>query len=134
MLHLFEANLVIFYITDSVIALGVLYFVTPKTPTSGEALEKALASLLSVVGGCENQPQAIYKVAYQQSHVAASVPVDASDVLPSLPLDLAFSDTALEPVREAWTKVVGPVADDPDMQYMKFEDREGVGEEDEIYE
>ncbi|WYZ39341.1 hypothetical protein EsH8_III_001255 [Colletotrichum jinshuiense] len=113
---------------------SVLYFVTPKTPTSGEALEKALASLLSVVGGCENQPQAIYKVAYQQSHVAASVPVDASDVLPSLPLDLAFSDTALEPVREAWTKVVGPVADDPDMQYMKFEDREGVGEEDEIYE
>ncbi|GKT62546.1 rab protein geranylgeranyltransferase component A [Colletotrichum tofieldiae] len=113
---------------------SVLYLVTPKTSDSGGALEKALASVLSILGEGGDQPQAIYKVAYEQAKAASSASADASDILPSLPLDLAFSDTALEPVREAWTKVVGPVADDPDIQYMKFEDREGVGDEDDVYE
>ncbi|KXH62971.1 rab protein geranylgeranyltransferase component A [Colletotrichum salicis] len=114
---------------------SVLYFVTPKTSTSTEALEKALASLLSALGNGEDKLEAIYKVAYQQAQAAASLPADASDVLPSLPLDLAFSDTALEPVRDAWTKAMGPAAEDPDIVYMKFEDREGVGdEEDDVYE
>ncbi|KAK1656198.1 rab protein geranylgeranyltransferase component A [Colletotrichum phormii] len=114
---------------------SVLYFVTPKTSTSTEALEKALASLLSALGNGEDTPEAIYKVAYQQAHAAVSVSADASDVIPSLPLDLAFSDTALEPVRDAWRKVMGPAAEDPDIVYMKFEDREGVGdEEDDVYE
>ncbi|EFQ32754.1 rab protein geranylgeranyltransferase component A [Colletotrichum graminicola M1.001] len=113
---------------------SVLYFVTPKTANSAEALEKASASLLSALGDGESQPQVIYKVAYEQAKAASSASADASDVLPSLPLDLAFSDAALEPVRQAWAKVAGPVADDPDTQYMKFEDREGVGDEDDVYE
>ncbi|KAI3557490.1 rab protein geranylgeranyltransferase component A [Colletotrichum abscissum] len=113
---------------------SVLYFVTPMTPTSAEALEKALASLLSALGDSEHKPQAIYKVAYQQAHAAASNSADASEVLPSLPLDLAFSDTALEPIKDVWTKVMGPAAEDPDIVYMKFEDREGVGDEEDVYE
>ncbi|OHE99757.1 rab protein geranylgeranyltransferase component A [Colletotrichum orchidophilum] len=113
---------------------SVLYLVTPKTSTSTEALEKALASLLSALGNGDDQPQAIYKVTYEQAGAASSVSADASDVLPSLPLDLAFSDTALGPVKEAWTKVVGSAAEDPDIVYMKFEDREGVGDEEDVYE
>ncbi|KAK1985402.1 rab protein geranylgeranyltransferase component A [Colletotrichum cereale] len=113
---------------------SVLYFVTPKTTNSGQALEKASASLLSALGDGESRPQVIYKVAYEQAKATSPASADASDILPSLPLDLAFSDTALEPVREAWMKVVGPVPDDPDTQYMKFEDREGVGDEDDVYE
>ncbi|KAK1715992.1 rab protein geranylgeranyltransferase component A [Colletotrichum acutatum] len=113
---------------------SVLYFVTPLTPTSAEALEKALALLLSALGDGEDKPEAIYKVAYQQALAAASDSADASDVLPSLPLDLAFSDTALEPVKDAWTKVMGSAAEDSDIVYMKFEDREGVGDEEDVYE
>ncbi|CCF42190.1 rab protein geranylgeranyltransferase component A [Colletotrichum higginsianum] len=113
---------------------SVLYFVTPEASGSAEALEKALASLLPALGDGDGQPQAIYKVAYQQAKAAPSASADASDVLPSLPFDLAFSDTALEPVREAWTNVMGPVADDPDIEYMKFEDREGVDDDEDSYE
>ncbi|GKT42548.1 RAB6A-GEF complex partner protein 1 [Colletotrichum spaethianum] len=113
---------------------SVLYFVTPKTSNSGEALEKALATLLAAIDEDGNHPQAIYQVMYEQAKAASLAFSDASHVLPSLPLDLAFSDTALEPVRDAWTKVMGPIADDPDIQYMKFEDREGVGDEDDVYE
>ncbi|OLN96492.1 Rab proteins geranylgeranyltransferase component A [Colletotrichum chlorophyti] len=113
---------------------SVLYFVTPKTPVSAEALEKALSSLLAALSDGDKQPQAIYKVAYQQAHAAALTASDESLVLPSLPLDLAFSDSALGPVRDAWVKVMGAAADDPEVQYMKFEDREGVDAEDEVYE
>ncbi|KAK1999799.1 rab protein geranylgeranyltransferase component A [Colletotrichum falcatum] len=114
---------------------SVLYLVAPKTADSAEALEKALASLLSALGEGDGRPQVIYRVAYEQARAASSsAGADASDVLPGLPLDLAFSDAALEPVREAWTKLAGPGADDPDTQYMKFEDREGVDDEDDVYE
>lgn len=99
-----------------------------------EALQKALDALLSALGDGENRPQAIYKVAYEQARAAASVSSDTSLVVPSLPLDLAFSDAALDPVKDTWTKVMGSAAEDPDVQYMKFEDREGVGEEDDVYE
>ncbi|KAL2876096.1 Rab proteins geranylgeranyltransferase component A [Colletotrichum sp. CLE4] len=117
------------------IGQSVLYFITPNTSTSTEALEKALVSFLSALGNGEDKPEAIYKVAYQQAQAAAAISADVSDVLLSLPLDLAFSDTALEPVRDAWTKVMGPAAEDPDVVYMKFDDREGVGdEEDDVYE
>ncbi|KAL0937464.1 RAB proteins geranylgeranyltransferase component a [Colletotrichum truncatum] len=109
---------------------SVLYFVTPKSATSAEALQKALDSLLASLADGENQPQTIYKVAYQQARPTASAPADDVLYVPSLPLDLAFSDSALESVRDTWWKIMGPVADDPDVQYMKFEDREGVGDED----
>ncbi|KAI8262992.1 Rab proteins geranylgeranyltransferase component A [Colletotrichum sp. SAR11_239] len=113
---------------------SVLYFVTPKSATSTEALQKALDALLSALGDGANCPQAVYKVAYEQARAAASVSSDTSLVVPSLPLDLAFSDAALDPVKDTWTKVMGSAAEDPDVQYMKFEDREGVGEEDDVYE
>ncbi|KAF9879518.1 rab protein geranylgeranyltransferase component A [Colletotrichum karsti] len=115
---------------------SVLYFVTPKSATSGEALQKALDALLSALGEGDNQPQAIYKVAYEHARAStsASTLADESLVMASLPLDLAFSDSALEPVRDTWTKVMGVAAEDPDVHYMKFEDREGVGDDDDVYE
>lgn len=97
-------------------------------------MQKALHSLLSALGDGESQPEAVCKVSYEQARAAASPSADASLVLPSLPLDLAFSDSALEPVRDAWARVLGPAAEDPEAQYMKFQDREGVDDEDEAYE
>lgn len=134
--HTLTCNYLVLYYhtTNRGHCLGVLYFVTPMTPSSTEALEKALASLLSALSHGEDKPEAIYKVAYQQAHAAASDSADASDTLPSLPLDLAFSDTALGPVKDAWTKVMGQAAEDGDIVYMKFEDREGVGDEEDVYE
>ncbi|KAF6806892.1 rab protein geranylgeranyltransferase component A [Colletotrichum sojae] len=113
---------------------SVLYLVTPKTSTSSEALPKALHSLLSALGDGESQPEVVFKVSYEQARASTSPADDASLILPSLPFDLAFSDSALEPVRDAWTKVLGPAAEDPEAQYMKFQDRECMNDEDEAYE
>jgi Rab proteins geranylgeranyltransferase component A len=50
---------------------------------------------------------------------------------PSPPLDLAFNDTLLEPVRQIWLQLAGQ--QDPESDYMIFEDREGVGDDDNAY-
>ncbi|TEA19189.1 Rab proteins geranylgeranyltransferase component A [Colletotrichum sidae] len=112
---------------------SVLYFVTPKTSTSKEALQRALESLLVALGEGDTSPKAIYVVSYEHARPAVPAADDNSLTLASLPLDLSFNDAALEPVRDVWTKVMGPAAEEADVRYMKFEDREGV-DDDEDYE
>lgn len=43
--------------------------------------------------------------------------------------DLAFNDSVLEPVKEAWQVVAGA----PEEEYMKFDDREGVNDDDDAF-
>ncbi len=42
-------------------------------------------------------------------------------------LDLAFDDSLIEDVREKWRTIMGDEAVEED--FMRFEEREGVGEE-----
>ena len=46
---------------------------------------------------------------------------------------LAFDDTTLAPVREAWKLIVGSVSEEEEAEYLKFQDREGMGEDDSVY-
>jgi len=46
---------------------------------------------------------------------------------------LTFDDATLGPVQEAWKLVMGAVTEQEEAEYMKFRDREGVGEDDGIY-
>ena len=46
---------------------------------------------------------------------------------------LAFDDATLGPVKEVWRLVVGSVTEEEEAGYMKFQDREGVGEDDVDY-
>lgn len=48
---------------------------------------------------------------------------------PLPPVDLAFNDSVLDPVQEAWKMVLGG-SNEEDAEYMKFEDREGGGDDD----
>lgn len=60
----------------------------------------------------------------------SGVSVDGTFSFPSLPPDLAFSDTSLETVKAAWAEVMGPAAAELDAEYLKFEDREGMVDDD----
>lgn len=49
-----------------------------------------------------------------------------------LPLDLAFNDSVLDPVRTAWEMVVPGATDEERADYLVFTDREGADAEDEF--
>lgn len=111
---------------------GVLYFTTLATPASSSVLDNALASVLSAVakdnGG--DPPQCVYQLRYDQScHRRNPGSEDEDNVFTfsSLPLDLAFNDTALDSVKDAWKKAMGPFgANEAEPKYMDFENREDL--------
>ena len=51
--------------------------------------------------------------------------------MPSSSIDLAFDDTALQSVRDAWNAL--QVSEDEGSEYMYFEDREGQDDVDDLY-
>ncbi|ROT40945.1 hypothetical protein SODALDRAFT_356967 [Sodiomyces alkalinus F11] len=114
---------------------SVLYFTTLATPSSASVLDHAVASVLSAVSK-DNRgepPRCIYQLRYDQS-CGRSKPCSADEeailTFPSLPLGLAFDDAALDPVKEAWVKAMGPAAtDEAKSKYMDFENREDVGDD-----
>jgi hypothetical protein len=54
--------------------------------------------------------------------------------MPRPSVNLAFDDSTLEPVRKAWQMALGAAAEEADAEYMVFTDREGVGDDDDVYE
>ena len=52
--------------------------------------------------------------------------------LSGCPTSLAFDDSKLEPVHEIWKRVMGPEAENPEAEYLKFLDREGAEEYDDF--
>lgn len=114
---------------------GVLYLSALASPNAQALLEKALSSLLAslVVEGQES-PKSLYQLYYEQiGYDTPSVDVDGqSAVFSSLPLDLAFNDSVLDPVRKAWELVMPDVTDEEAAEYMIFTDREGADAEDEL--
>ncbi len=71
---------------------------------------------------------------YEQS--AGTAKLETSEqrftTLGPMPPDLAFSDSTLDAVHEAWRLVMGSAAEKEDVEYMKFPDRQGF-DEDEAY-
>ncbi|KAM0276028.1 hypothetical protein ACHAQH_007153 [Verticillium albo-atrum] len=112
---------------------SVLYFTTLATPESASVLDEALSSLLTALSAASGaqQPASIYQLRYEQTHSTQNAAADKEGLvtLPTMPPDLAFTDTTLEPVEAAWGKIMASsaVGDQPS-EYMMFEDREGVGE------
>ncbi|KAI1101020.1 GDP dissociation inhibitor [Jackrogersella minutella] len=119
------------------IGQSVIYLTTLACPQSAQRLESALSSLLTAaVSAADTTPICLYKLQYEQS----LSPREPSRVthngtftfaFPSPSLSLAFDDSCLDAVEEAWKLVMGE--DAAGDGYMAFEDREGVGDDDEVY-
>jgi hypothetical protein len=102
---------------------GVVYFTTLATPTSKALLQSALDSLLSALGNSDETPSCLYQLYYQQSRGSSATKTDGKVLqLPAPSLGLAFDDSTLESVREAWKAVMGSEVEDS--EYMVFSDRE----------
>lgn len=48
-------------------------------------------------------------------------------------LDLAFNDSTLDPVRQAWDMAMGQEANAEGVEYLVFDDREGVVDDDDVF-
>lgn len=110
--------------------LDVIYLSTIRASSAKIILEKALSSLLAAVVDGQEAPPCIYKLYYEQSIGASTLNVDGSVATfsSSLP-SLAFDDSLLDSVQRAWELVPGGSSQD-EAGYMKFEDREGGGDDD----
>ncbi|KAI1091358.1 GDP dissociation inhibitor [Rostrohypoxylon terebratum] len=112
----------------------VIYLSTLATEGSAQALETALTQLLSAATPPDVQkPKSLYSLAYEQS-LSPREPSrttrgkTSTFAFPSPSLNIAFDDGCLDAVKDAWKLVVGD--ESPDDEYMIFEDREGVGDDD----
>lgn len=104
------------------IGQSVLYFTTRTCPLAKALLEAALESLLTAL----ESPQCLYQLYYQQSHGSTSIQSKGTLVhLPAPSLNLAFDDSTLESIHEAWKMVMDGKREDIDEEYMVFADREG---------
>jgi len=97
-------------------------------------LDTALAAFLAVVSSEESPPKSLYQLYYQQARSSLDLAAEG-DVLtfPPPPLDLAFNDSVLEPVQQVWEVLMGGLTEGEDSEYMTFQDREGVGDDDSVY-
>lgn len=111
---------------------GVIYLSTISTTHSKALLEIALSSLLAAIAGPQEPPKSLYQLSYEQNSSPPSLDVDGNVGTFAAPsLSLAFDDSVLDPVRQAWNMVAGDAAEEG-VEYMVFEDREGVTEEDDL--
>lgn len=90
--------------------------------------------MLAAADNGNGAPKCLYQLSYEQgASASSSVNVDGSIVTLPLPsLDLAFNDSILEPVQKAWELAMADATGDG-IEYMKFEDREGVNDYDDAY-
>ncbi|KAL7800014.1 hypothetical protein V8C37DRAFT_363755 [Trichoderma ceciliae] len=113
----------------------VFYLSTLASPDTQTHLEKALSSLLASLSlSGQEAPESLYQLYYEQTGFdTPSVNIDGqSAVFSLLPLDLAFNDSVLDPVRTAWEMVVPDATDEERAEYLVFTDREGADAEDEF--
>jgi hypothetical protein len=110
---------------------GVLYLTTLSTPDSNEILQKALDAFLSTEEA--QTSHILLRLQYEQSGGSADLCAENCVItLSGTPLSLAFDDSTLDPVKEAWKHVMGEGA--VESEYMNFPDREGEADEDEANE
>ncbi|KAI0428243.1 rab protein geranylgeranyltransferase component A [Xylaria sp. FL1042] len=110
----------------------VVYLTMQTTPQSSHILDQALTALLQVV---TTTADVLYKLYYDQassSRQSLVTPRGSAIVFefPSPSLSLAFDDGGLEAVHEAWKLIMKNQSDDT---FMQFEDRESMGDDDDVY-
>ncbi|OAQ98024.1 hypothetical protein LLEC1_07168 [Akanthomyces lecanii] len=110
----------------------IIYLSTISTPSSQILLDTALSSLLRAASGVQENRGVAFKLQYQQKGARTpSLIVDDGIVTFGAPaLDLAFRDDMLQPVLEAWQRFAGQSGQEADAQYLVFEDREVVDDDD----
>ncbi|KEZ39374.1 hypothetical protein SAPIO_CDS10075 [Scedosporium apiospermum] len=113
---------------------SILHLTTLSSPNSQQILSNALSAViiaLSTEG--EESPKRLYQFSYEQSQSSPDLSIDGTIItLPSPRLDLAFDDASLDPIRETWDAVNRILGEGDPGDYMMFEDREGVDEDDEL--
>ncbi|KAK1758632.1 rab proteins geranylgeranyltransferase component A [Echria macrotheca] len=108
---------------------SILYLTTVATANSKELLKNALDAFLEAMDE-DPRPQTLFELYYEQTKGAGESTKDGAIFnLPGPSLSPCFDDAVLDPVQEAWKEVLGEV----DTEYMTFTDREGVTDEDEMY-
>ncbi|KAG5795114.1 hypothetical protein H9Q69_005863 [Fusarium xylarioides] len=111
----------------------VIYLSTVHTTPAKSVLKKALSSLIAAVSKGQDASSPIYQVYYEQSGGSNSLSVDRDIATFSLPsLGLAFDDSILDSVHEAW-KLITAESEGTPADYMQFEDREGGVDDDPFY-
>ncbi|PKS09549.1 hypothetical protein jhhlp_004166 [Lomentospora prolificans] len=113
---------------------SILYLSTIFSPNSKRILSDALTSVLSALSPPEGEtPSCLYQFYYEQSQGSTDVSIDGTIVtLPAPRFDLAFDDASLDPVRETWAAIARFLGDEDPGEYMTFEDREGVDDDDDM--
>ncbi|KAI0400410.1 rab protein geranylgeranyltransferase component A [Xylaria palmicola] len=111
----------------------VVYLTMQAVPQSAGVLDVALAALLKAA---TTTGDVLYKLYYEQGMSARNPLVTSQGSatafeLPSPSLGLAFDDKILDAIREAWKLVMKSEA--PDSAFMRFEDREGIVDDDDSY-
>lgn len=117
---------------------GSLYLSTIATDDDSSALlDQALSSLLSATTSPDQAPiKVLYQLYYEQAEaLSTSLVVEGNTAtFPHPSLGLAFSDSVLDPVREAWDFVMERANIEKGREeYMVFEDREGFFDEDDAF-
>ncbi|KAG5929209.1 hypothetical protein E4U42_006810 [Claviceps africana] len=103
----------------------VIYLSTLSCANSTALLDLSLSRLLAATASSSGPAKCLWRLHYEQTCSDSSFTVkDHIGTFGSFAPDLAFNDSILEPVQQAWQAVVGPDADTSG--YMRFEDREGV--------
>ncbi|KAG9500138.1 hypothetical protein J7337_008606 [Fusarium musae] len=108
----------------------VIYLSTVYTTSAKSVLNKALSSLIAAISKSQDVPSPIYQVYYEQSSGSNSLSVDRDiATFPPPPLGLAFDDSILDSVHDAWQLITAESEGTP-ADYMQFEDREGGVDDD----
>lgn len=109
-----------------------IYLSTVCTPSAKSILEKALTCLLSAASNGHDVMSPLYSLYYEQGDGTNALSIDGNiATFSSTSKSLAFDDSILDSVYEAWKFVSAGSEDAP--EYMMFEDRE-AGSDDELYE
>ncbi|KAI1343360.1 GDP dissociation inhibitor [Xylariaceae sp. FL0016] len=116
---------------------SVIYLTTLSSSGAPQRLEKALDALLQMSMTLAPQaPSCLFKLLYEQyAGKCSSSPNKSTSMFefPAPSFGLAFDDSCLDAVKDAWNHVTGDSTNDD--QYMIFQDRESVGDDDdEVFE
>lgn len=110
----------------------MVYLSTLAASEAEELLNAALSALVKAVPSESEQPKILYRLTYEQGQGCQSTTVDGGLIkMPTSSLSLTFDDAMLPAVQKAWTVLQHAV--DEDQEYMNFEDREGQGDDDDVY-
>ncbi|POR34181.1 Rab proteins geranylgeranyltransferase component A [Tolypocladium paradoxum] len=111
-----------------------VYLSTTSSPRSKDLLDAALSSLLTAASRAQEPPKHLYRLHYEQRGGTGSFTVDnKTGTFAFPPPGLAFDDSVLSSVREAWNMVMTRDSVDGDEEYMNFEDREGAADDDDVF-